>query len=298
MKAFLFFFALFISINCYGANSQHKVLPGEHLTGILQKHNFPMASPQAINDWIAKVQQLNKDAFSHGNANLIKPGAMLILPDNPNDKAPLIGQLLVKKGTITITSSQGAIRQVNKSAAIHEGDIIDSKARSRAQLTMSDKASFELGEKSSFSIKLYQYEPGSAINSQTLLKLTQGVLRASTGLIGKLAPKKFDLRTPAIAIGIRGTEYVARHCIGASCGAYEGTSLAVESGQISATSKEGSANLRQNEFISVSPTGVLSDIGDIPEGFLNLDVNIQELNDGPIWCPNKICDINSEETYE
>jgi hypothetical protein len=271
---------------------EHKVKDSEYVITILDQYNYPLNTEQDRAYWLSEMMRLNKGKFIWGEIDLIRPGSVLTLPEHPN-KPPIvtaefeqrkaIGELTVESGTVTIRSPQANAQTVSDTATLYQGDSISSSAHSLSKISMIDKARFELGANSKIVFERYQFEPRASTGSATLTRFYHGVLRATTGLIGKLSPKNFEVRTPVVTVGIRGTDYIVRHCEGDRCGDYTGSSLAVIDGGIAAQSRAGSVDVNKGEFVGVAPSGELSEVSAIPAGFLDMNNDITQLESPLSW---------------
>ena len=293
------------------AAREHHVKQGDSVISILTANKYPMETSQQQQHWLDGVMKLNKSKFIWGEINLIRPGSVLTLPSHPDDIKALprpvpkpvitaefdnlirIAEINMAKGHVNIRSKLGGDRKIVKSAVVFEGDTLISSDNSLANITMVDAAKFELGANSKLSFEEYKYSAKTPENSLTLTRFYHGVMRATTGLIGKLAPKKFDVRTPVISIGIRGTDYVARHCEGDSCGEYTGSSLAVIDGGVATNTSSGSVNLNKGEFVQADISGGLSEVSDIPAGFLDLEKDVAQIEPPANWFERIIHEIKT-----
>lgn len=277
---------------------EHQVQQGDHVIDILATHKYPMDNASQRQHWLDEMMRLNKSKFIWGEIDLIKPGSVLTLPAHPSDKniavpTPVvtaefdsvkrIAEMQVEKGHVNIQSKSGSDRKATGTALIYEGDTLISSDAALAKITMIDQAKFELSARSKMSFERYHYQPKAPEKSTTLTRFYRGAMRATTGLIGKLAPNRFDVRTPVISIGIRGTDYVARHCEGDYCGDYVGSSLAVMEGGVATQTSSGSADVNKGEFVQASISGDLSEVAEIPAGFLDLEKDIADIESPLSW---------------
>jgi len=116
-----------------------------------------------------------------------------------------VGVVATVKGEAYIQRSGKKIR-VNSGNFIEKRDIVITKEDSKVQLIFNDKTVVTIGKSSRFSIKEYLFE--DAKKSKVTFGMTKGLFRTITGKIGKIAPKKFKLKTKNATIGIRGTEII------------------------------------------------------------------------------------------
>ena len=308
-KIFFCLLLIIVFSNSWGAR-KHTVEPGDHVLDILIAHQYPMHTEQQKQRWLDEVMRLNKPKFIWGEIDLIRPGSVLTLPTHPEDlKVPdpivtaefdkliKIAEMQIQQGYVNIQSKQGNSRKGIGTISIYEGDTLISSSSSQAKITLLDSAKFELSSDSKIVFEHYQYQPQSPHESNALIRFYRGAMRATTGLIGQFAPEKFDVRTPVIAIGIRGTDYVARHCEGSGCGDYAGSSIAVTEGGVATRTRAGSADINKGQFIQADDTGELSEVSDIPKGFLDLDKDITQIESPLNWWQRALKQIQTIITH-
>lgn len=114
--------------------------------------------------------------------------------------------VFVRKGLVA-TSIDGKSRTLKAGSAIFEGDTLVTKANAYAIVVFKDKSRISLQSNTVFRVDALAFEEKDAENSTALFSLLRGGLRTITGLIGKLNPRKYNMRTSVATIGIRGTGY-------------------------------------------------------------------------------------------
>lgn len=119
-----------------------------------------------------------------------------------------IGKVTGIKGKATIERAGKTIVVVN-SMEIEKNDIIKTLGSGRVKLTFNDNTVISLGKEAVFSIPEYininkKRSPRASFN------IVQGAFKAITGKIGKVAPKKFLVKTRNSTIGVRGTIFLGR----------------------------------------------------------------------------------------
>ncbi|SFP28078.1 FecR domain-containing protein [Hydrogenimonas thermophila] len=120
--------------------------------------------------------------------------------------------LVAKVGVVAAVKGEAYIQRsgkkiiANTGSSIEDKDIVITKENSKVQLIFNDKTVVTIGRNSKFSIKEYLFEDSK--KSKVSFGMTKGLFRTITGKIGKIAPKKFKLKTKNATIGIRGTEII------------------------------------------------------------------------------------------
>lgn len=86
-------------------------------------------------------------------------------------------------------------------------DKVITKEKSRLQAILKDNTVVTIGPNSIFVFDAYKF--GSKDDSHVDMHIEHGFFRTITGQIGKLAPKRFNIKTASTTIGIRGTDFSA-----------------------------------------------------------------------------------------
>ncbi len=114
--------------------------------------------------------------------------------------------VFVRKGLVA-KELDGTSRKLKAGSAIFEGDTLLTTANAYAILVFRDKSRISLQANTVFRVDEMKFEKDKADDSKALFSLLRGGLRAVTGLIGKLNPRRYSMRTSVATIGIRGTGY-------------------------------------------------------------------------------------------
>lgn len=117
-----------------------------------------------------------------------------------------IGAIGAFKGDAKLLRQSNSL-EVFSGMILQEHDAIITQKKTTVQLIMKDKTVITIGPSSHFEINSYHFNPN--LESHLSLKLNHGFFRSITGKIGKLAPKRFKIRTKSATIGIRGTDFAA-----------------------------------------------------------------------------------------
>lgn len=102
---------------------------------------------------------------------------------------------MILRGNVVILGQRGE--------KIQKNDIIKTSKKSKLRIRFIDKTLISMGMNSEMVIDDYVY---SGKKSKVNLDF-EGALKAVTGKIGKLNPKKFNIKTKTATIGIRGTVF-------------------------------------------------------------------------------------------
>jgi len=116
-----------------------------------------------------------------------------------------VGKIVIAEGKVFV--ERGA--KVSPAAVgfeLEEKDTVKTEGVSKASIKFTDGTSISIGKDTIFNINEYVYGE-DANNYKADLKVSEGLFSATSGMIGKLAPKKFQMGTATSTIGIRGTEF-------------------------------------------------------------------------------------------
>ena len=95
--------------------------------------------------------------------------------------------------------------EISKGYRLASRDIIITGNRSKAKLVFKDNTLITVGKNSIFEIEDYMFDKTK--KSKAKFKAKFGFFSAVTGNIGKVAPKRFSLKTKTATIGVRGTKF-------------------------------------------------------------------------------------------
>ena len=117
------------------------------------------------------------------------------------------GSVASVEGRVVAERAGGVSAELQQGSMLLTGDIVVTQRASRAELKMSDGAVISLAPNSRLQLNDYRMTP-SPEDASSVMTLVQGGLRTVTGWIGKLRDdKQYRTQTPAMMIGVRGTDY-------------------------------------------------------------------------------------------
>ena len=120
------------------------------------------------------------------------------------DKTPA-GKLDLVEGDSLIEAKGAAPRIASTGEAIYPADTITTFAAAEVHVTMADGAHLSLRENTKVTITEYVADGGD--EDRSILDLAKGTLRSITGWIGKYRREGYQIRTPQVTIGVRGTDH-------------------------------------------------------------------------------------------
>jgi len=115
-----------------------------------------------------------------------------------------IGEVTVLRGDATLLRD-GHEHVIKKGTTLEKHDEIHTGKTAKLQITFNDKTIISLGKNSDFKIDEYIFTPK---NVSAQFSVGKGFFQSITGKIGKIAPKRFKVKTANATIGVRGTTIV------------------------------------------------------------------------------------------
>lgn len=128
----------------------------------------------------------------------------------PVQAAQLAGEVTAAMGEALIVASAGGERTAAQGMPLYVGDILQTGPGGHIHIRMVDDALVSLRPKSKLKITSYAYQSGVTEITQIRFDLLHGTVRSVTGKGGELAKDRFRMNTPIAAIGVRGTDFIAR----------------------------------------------------------------------------------------
>ncbi len=202
------------------------------LASVLRAKNYGESYIELL-PFIDQVLLLNPEIFASGNANFVRPGTTIKLPENPNkptpqpvmvtppepiveaepiaepepvaeaEPVPEPGPTIPLIGNIMGASGQTEIQRDDETVLIfgteklYLDDVVLTHQSSLAEITLLDNTRFIMGPDSEFTISEYDFVEPKSPNDDVLGSLVasfrNGVLRTITGLIGKVQRNQFQI---------------------------------------------------------------------------------------------------------
>jgi hypothetical protein len=111
----------------------------------------------------------------------------------------LKGEVVQMRGSERLSPGAGT--------ALREGDRIRTGAGSAAGIVLKDGTVLTVGPDSTVDLSRFQFD-STTHQGSFLLDLLQGSVRVVTGLLARLNPDRFQVRTPTAVVGVRGTDFI------------------------------------------------------------------------------------------
>jgi hypothetical protein len=139
--------------------------------------------------------------------------AVLLLASAAAARAQAVGRVLVSAGEVVMHRAGREI-PVAAGTQVEVGDRLRTGGASNVQILFTDGGVVAVRPKSEFAIEEYTYTGRQDGSEKLVFHLVTGGLRAFTGLIGRLNPKNYLMRTRYMSLGVRGTNYALIDCLG------------------------------------------------------------------------------------
>lgn len=176
--------------------------------------------------------------------------------------APVAGVVVQLSGPLMAKKADGTLKVLSLKSEVENGDTLITEKNTYAMVKFIDNSEITLRPASTMTIENFNFDSGKQDEDRAQFNLVKGGLRSVTGLLGKRSKEKFELKTPAATIGIRGTTFIAQWVPPAPVGAAAlptaslpgGASLApglyvqVLDGMINLSNKGGAQNFAAGQF--------------------------------------------------
>jgi len=123
--------------------------------------------------------------------------------------AKSVGEVSLTIGQSDIERAGGVTLAAKKGDKIHQGDVIKTTASGHVHVRFMDGALISVRPNSVFAIQQFDYNPQQPKDSVVRLNLTKGEVRSISGRAAEEAKDRFRLNTPLVAIGVKGTDFIA-----------------------------------------------------------------------------------------
>lgn len=121
----------------------------------------------------------------------------------------VVGVVEHLSGPLMDRKADGTVKVLAAKSEVESGDTLVSEKNTYAQIRFIDNSEITLRPGTTFKIDNFAYEADKPDGDSAAFSLVKGGLRSITGLLGKRNKEKFQLKTPAATIGIRGTTFIA-----------------------------------------------------------------------------------------
>lgn len=123
--------------------------------------------------------------------------------------APVAGTVVQLSGPLMARKADGKVKILSIKSEVENGDTLVTEKNTYAMVRFIDNSEITLRPGSTLTIENFSFDSGKQDADRAQFNLVKGGLRSVSGLLGKRSREKFELKTPAATIGIRGTLFVA-----------------------------------------------------------------------------------------
>ena len=161
--------------------------------------------------------------------------------------AKAVGSVTFKTGDATITHADKSVVQAAKNTELNAGDTVETKD-GRVQLALIDGGKVSLQPNTIYKINKYEFTGKEDGSEYAFTELIKGGLRTVSGLVGHKNRDRYQLKTTAATIGIRGTEFTVN---------FDGNTLIMTTnhGSVDVCNQGGCLNAVTGQSIIVSVGG-------------------------------------------
>ncbi|MCC7701094.1 FecR domain-containing protein [Janthinobacterium sp. GW460P] len=169
------------------------------------------------------------------------------------------GIVMQLSGPLMAKKADGKVKLLAIKSEVEQGDTLLTEKDTYALIKLIDNSEITLKPNTSFVIEQFSYAAEQPDGDHAIFSLLKGGLRSVTGLLGKRNKERFEMKTPAATIGIRGTTFVASYVTSPAAGLptappSAGAALApglyvqVLDGLIHVTNPAGTSNFAAGQF--------------------------------------------------
>ena len=174
------------------------------------------ARPAVISEAVVDVPPGSAQLASRGTASPFAPSTPAVetaaagQPPVPSQVATAPAEVVNLVGTAWVSDSTGKRRALELKSALKKGDNVETAADARMTIRFSDQSEIHVGSGTSLVLDEYLFDTTNPQTASFSARLVRGAFRVVTGLIVKVSPDKFNVRTRMATIGIRGCHVAFR----------------------------------------------------------------------------------------
>ena len=121
------------------------------------------------------------------------------------------GTVMQLSGPLMVKKADGKVKLLAIKSEVEQGDTLLTEKDTYALIKLIDNSEITLKPNTSVVIEQFAYTAEQPDGDHAIFSLLKGGLRSVTGLLGKRNKERFEMKTPAATIGIRGTTFVATY---------------------------------------------------------------------------------------
>ena len=165
------------------------------------------------------------------------------------------GTVMQLSGPLMAKKMDGKVKILAIKSEVEQGDTLLTEKETYALIKLIDNSEIILKPNTSFVIEQFSYTAEQPDGDHAIFSLLKGGLRSVTGLLGKRNKERFEMKTPAATIGIRGTTFIASYVPPTAPGGSAapkagppGLYVQVLDGMIHVTNPAGTLNFAPGQF--------------------------------------------------
>ena len=168
--------------------------------------------------------------------------------------AQVAGTVVQLSGPLMVKKADGSMKVLGPKSEVEPGDTLVAEKNTYAMIRMIDNSEITLRPGTTFKVEAFSYDAARPEADNASFNLVKGGLRSVTGLLGKRNREKFEMKTPAATIGIRGTTFIVQWVEPPSAtgkaapGLPPGLHLSVTDGAIIVTNGGGALGFQAGQF--------------------------------------------------
>jgi hypothetical protein len=121
------------------------------------------------------------------------------------------GTVMQLSGPLMVKKMDGKVKILAIKSEVEQGDTLLTEKDTYALIKLIDNSEITLKPNTSVVIEQFSYTAEQPDGDHAIFSLLKGGLRSVTGLLGKRNKERFEMKTPAATIGIRGTYFTAEY---------------------------------------------------------------------------------------
>jgi hypothetical protein len=115
-----------------------------------------------------------------------------------------VGEVILVNGTFLAIRSDNSSRQLTRGSEFFQGERLWTGPNTKAQIRFSDGAIMTLQADTELRVDEYEFDSKKANRSKSLFTLVKSAFRTITGLVSRLKPENYRVKTSYAIVGARG----------------------------------------------------------------------------------------------
>jgi len=159
--------------------------------------------------------------------------------------APAAGVIDFAEGDNLIEAKDGATRLGRTGDSVYPAETVTTFANAEVHLKMADGAFLAVRENTKLTIR--EYVANGRDDDRSVIDLARGAFRSITGWIGRRNSRNYQVNTPIVTIGVRGTDHEPTHLLAGDPRGEPGSYDKVNEGRTVMRSDRGTVEVTPNK---------------------------------------------------